>query len=129
MIRAEAVRPIGGNLLDLWEEMMKPFEEEDKDGNNQRDEEERIKVDNPKEGSEDHECEEKGESIDDNEEEGAMVRVARAEIAPSKEEVAMHMVNHIPFRSWCAHCVRGKASGNPHRKKKTIGGEREEPVV
>ena len=24
---------------------------------------------------------------------------------------------HIPFRSWCAHCVRGKAKNNPHAKR------------
>ena len=37
---------------------------------------------------------------------------------PSKEEVEFHMMTHVPYRSWCAHCVRGRAKGNPHRKAK-----------
>ena len=39
------------------------------------------------------------------------------------------MVNHIPFRSWCAHCVRGTAHGNQHRRKKAIEGEERQPVI
>ena len=85
--------------------------------------------DNRREGNEAQEDEEKGETISVEEEEGAMVRVAKAERTPSKEEVTMHMVNHIPFRSWCVHCVKGKAHGNPHRRRKAIGDEQKEPVV
>ena len=40
-----------------------------------------------------------------------------------------HMVNHIPFRSWCSHCVKGKANGNPHRSRKTMDEESREPIV
>jgi len=32
---------------------------------------------------------------------------------PSKEEVLQHELTHLPFRSWCRHCVRGK-SNTPH---------------
>ena len=35
---------------------------------------------------------------------------------PSKEEVAEHELTHLPFRSWCAHCVRGKGKSADHRK-------------
>ena len=73
--------------------------------------------------------EERDEAVNEEDEEGAMVRVGKAEKAPSKQEVTMHMVNHIPFRSWCKHCVRGKANGNPHRRKKAIEGEIREPVI
>ena len=31
----EAVRPVGGNILDLWEDMMKPFDEEEAREDNQ----------------------------------------------------------------------------------------------
>ena len=41
----------------------------------------------------------------------------------------MHMVNHIPFRSWCKRCVRGNAHGNPHKKKRAIEGQVREPVI
>ena len=26
---------------------------------------------------------------------------------PSKEEVEEHNMTHLPFRSWCQHCVKG----------------------
>ena len=34
---------------------------------------------------------------------------------PSKEEVEEHELTHMPYRSWCAHCIRGKAEAGPHR--------------
>ena len=40
----------------------------------------------------------------------------RAPIKPSKEEVDEHMLTHLPFRSWCPHCVRGKPRGKPHKR-------------
>ena len=33
---------------------------------------------------------------------------------PSQEEVDEHNLTHIPFRSWCDHCIRGKAMSEPH---------------
>ncbi len=35
--------------------------------------------------------------------------------APSQQEIEDHNVNHLPFRSWCKHCVRGKSKAHPHR--------------
>ena len=35
---------------------------------------------------------------------------------PSSGEVAEHELTHLPFRSWCAHCVRGKGKSADHRK-------------
>ena len=35
---------------------------------------------------------------------------------PTQEEVDLHELTHLPFRSWCAHCVKGKAKGLPHHK-------------
>ena len=26
---------------------------------------------------------------------------------PSQEEVRQHCLTHMPYRNWCAHCVRG----------------------
>ena len=34
---------------------------------------------------------------------------------PSSQEVQEHMKTHIPYRSWCAHCVRGRVRNDPHR--------------
>ena len=35
----------------------------------------------------------------------------------SKEEFDAHQVTHLPFRSWCDHCVRGKAVDEAHRPR------------
>ena len=36
---------------------------------------------------------------------------------PSKEEVELHNLTHLPYRSWCPHCVKGKAKRRHHRRK------------
>ena len=38
---------------------------------------------------------------------------------PSKEEVELHNLTHLPYRSWCPHCVKGKAKRRHHRRKET----------
>ena len=35
---------------------------------------------------------------------------------PTPEEIELHNATHIPFRSWCAFCVMGKAKADPHFK-------------
>ena len=35
---------------------------------------------------------------------------------PSKEEREDHEKTHLPFRSWCRHCVRGRGKQLPHRE-------------
>ena len=35
---------------------------------------------------------------------------------PSKEEVEEHKLTHLPDRSWCRHCVRGRGKEMPHRR-------------
>ena len=35
----------------------------------------------------------------------------------SKEEFDAHQLTHHPFRSWCDHCVRGKAVDDAHRPR------------
>ena len=46
--------------------------------------------------------------------------------APTAREWEEHMVSHWPCRSWCEHCVRGKAKANPHR---TVERESEIRIV
>ena len=36
---------------------------------------------------------------------------------PSDAEIRAHNLKHLPFRSWCPHCVRGKAVAGIHRRK------------
>ena len=36
---------------------------------------------------------------------------------PTLKEIEEHNCLHWPFRSWCPHCVRGKAVTAPHPRK------------
>ena len=42
---------------------------------------------------------------------------------PTKAEVYEHEVTHLPYRTWCKHCVRGRGVSTPHRQ-----GSREEKM-
>ena len=35
-------------------------------------------------------------------------------VLPSEAEVEQHELTHLPFRSWCRHCVRAKGKESPH---------------
>ena len=39
----------------------------------------------------------------------------KSENQPSSQEVQERMKTHIPYRSWCAHYVRGRERNDPHR--------------
>ena len=45
---------------------------------------------------------------------------------PSQEEVEKHNLTHLPYRSWCKHCVMGKSKGQHHCKSSK---KRSVPVV
>ena len=36
---------------------------------------------------------------------------------PSREEVLEHERTHLPFRTWCRHCLRGRGKEAPHAKQ------------
>ena len=50
-------------------------------------------------------------------EEADMPKRVYFDMRPSQEEVNAHNISHLPYRSWCPHCVRGKARRRNHRKK------------
>ncbi len=54
-------------------------------------------------------------------------RVAPIPPTPSLREVDEHNVDHLPYRSWCSHCVAGRAIGEAHRPKES--DERKRPVI
>ena len=56
------------------------------------------------------------------------VRVARSPGDPTPREIEEHMVTHMPFRSWCPHCVRGRGVSTPHTSKDKEGDNRV-PIV
>ena len=41
---------------------------------------------------------------------------------PSESEVKEHEMTHIPFRSWCKHCVRGQGVEEACRRSDREGG-------
>ena len=38
----------------------------------------------------------------------------------SIDEFNQHMITHLPFRSWCDHCVAGKSREDDHRKREPL---------
>ena len=48
---------------------------------------------------------------------------------PTKQEKDEHERTHVPFRSWCEHCVRGQASEYKHSTVKGVNAEEEIPRV
>ena len=56
------------------------------------------------------------------EEEGQEVSVKNKEYNPTQTEIDAHYLTHWPYRSWCTHCVRGKARNNPHPENKCKDG-------
>ena len=71
----------------------------------------------------DNEDKEDSEAI----EEGLEAKVMSKPSDPTQDEIDRHMATHIPFRSWCPHCVAGKAKNNRHRRREE--SENEVPVI
>ena len=44
-------------------------------------------------------------------------KIARKPMLPTKAEVDAHYPSHLNYRSWCKHCVAGKARSSPHIRK------------
>ncbi len=42
-------------------------------------------------------------------EEAVRTKTRKTEVAPSMREVEEHSIDHATFRSWCPHCVNGRA--------------------
>ena len=40
-----------------------------------------------------------------------------APITPSKREVEIHNLTHLPYRSWCKHCVAARRPNSHHRRQ------------
>ena len=58
---------------------------------------------------------ENGMEVDEQPEEGTASRAMTAPIQPTKKMIEDHEASHLPFRNWCAACVRGRAKSMPHR--------------
>ena len=40
---------------------------------------------------------------------------------PARKEIQEHVLTHLPPRSWCGHCLRGRRTSLPHFRSKTEG--------
>ena len=52
--------------------------------------------------------------------EGREVASRTSPKAPSAEERRMHNITHIPFRSWCPHCVAARGKNFPHLRSSEV---------
>ena len=93
-----------------WDRWHKPFNPEEESTKEEKEQSER-------------EEEAAGDETEEEHEEAQKAKAIKAPSKPSKEEVDEHMVTHLPFRSWCPHCVRGKSKGKPHRKATQVNRE------
>ena len=61
-------------------------------------------------------------------EEARSARPATTPKTPTPEEYRIHRLTHLPYRSWCPHCVKAKKRNPSHRR---IGkeGKRNIPVI
>ena len=41
----------------------------------------------------------------------------RAHRPPTSEEIQEHLRTHLPYRSWCPHCVSGRGVSSQHRRR------------
>ena len=53
-------------------------------------------------------------------EEGIEAKIMSKPIEPTQEEIDRHMTTHIPFRSWCPHCVMGEGKEQQTSKEKGV---------
>ena len=61
--------------------------------------------------------------------EGRAPRLARSPVTPSRKEVEEHSATHMPYRSWCPHCVKGRGNNQPHRKSAEKDKDDSVPVI
>ena len=62
-------------------------------------------------------------------EEARAPRVRRAPKGPTQLEREQHEATHLPFRDWCAHCVRGAGEKTPHRRKGLQADDEEDAKI
>ena len=63
---------------------------------------------------------------EESEEDVPDLKHARDIASPSADQVESHRVTHLPYRSWCKHCIMGRGVGRPHS---TSTKESSAPIV
>ena len=72
---------------------------------------------------------EEGDSVHGEFEESTVKAGLRRPNEPTSEERREHEMTHIPFRSWCRHCVRGKAKRQFHSLSDQRGQEKAKNTI
>ena len=73
------------------------------------------------------EQEEEEEEAEKEEEENKGARTVKQPSQPSAVERARHEVTHMPFRSWCSVCCRGRSVKSPQKNRRKL--ERYLPTI
>ena len=68
--------------------------------------------------SDDHPLEAEAEEYDSRE-----VKRVCSPCKPSLSEVDHHNSTHLPYRSWCRHCVKGRGKEAAHQKARSEAGD------
>ena len=57
------------------------------------------------------------DGVDEVDESGGVIQLPKglpAPTLPSKSEIELHNLTHIPYRNWCPHCVAARRKNDPH---------------
>ena len=63
------------------------------------------------------------------EEEMEKPKMVRQPDKPTAKQIAEHELTHMPFRSWCTHCIRGRARNDQHRRQKEGADDKDDCVT
>ena len=74
--------------------------------------------DKPEEDAEDNECGTCGEGIEGHEAGRRKTIRIKTPYKPAQDEVDDHDLTHLPYRSWCRHCIRGRGKETGHFQQK-----------
>ena len=55
-------------------------------------------------------------------EEAILAKALPSPTQRTRKEIQEHVLTHLPPRSWCRHCLRGRGTSHPHFRSKTEGG-------
>ena len=47
---------------------------------------------------------------------------------PTRSQICSHNITHLPYRSWCKHCVAARRSNSPHLRA-TTPSQRSKPLL
>ena len=61
--------------------------------------------------------------------EARRVRALPRPTTPTRAQREEHELTHIPYASWCRHCVKARAMNDPHRRTKKHVTDRDVPIV